>query len=425
MTTILNDHASRLSQRARRTSEPPISWLMRAVLEDPSIISLAAGFVDQQSLPAQPVRQLLQEMLGSDETTRKALQYGSTIGHQDLRHLLTERLARQGLPEPVNPNDIVVTSGSQQLLFLITDVLIDAGDIVLVEDPTYFVYLGVLEGAGARTVGVATDDEGMLPEALEERLREIKTAGDLHRVKMLYLMTYYQNPKGTSTSRQRREQLYEIIERYSTPENFIYILEDAAYAELRYDGPELPFMKSLDPKNERVLLALTFSKSFSPGLRLGYGHLPAELVGPVLHQKGNHDFGSSNFAQHIALYALRTSAYEEHGRRLRERYRHKRDVMLDVLHSEFPSEVRYVEPQGGLYVWATLPEGISTDPGSRFFNAALERKVLYVPGHYCYAREAGRTKPDNQLRLCFGYIEEEPMVEGLKRLAAAVREVVA
>lgn len=394
---------------------------MRSVLEDPSIISLAAGFVDQQSLPAEPVRELLKQMLASDDMARRALQYGSTIGLQSVRQLLAGRLEKAGVPGPVNASDLVITSGSQQLLFLITDVLVDPGDIVLVEDPTYFVYMGVLEGAGARTLGVPTDDEGMIPKALEERLSEIKAVGELHRVKLLYLMTYYQNPKGTSTSWRRRQQLYEIIERFSTPDDFIYILEDAAYAELRYDGPEIPFMKSLDTKNERVLLALTFSKSFSPGLRLGYGHLPTELVAPVLNQKGNHDFGSSNFAQHIAWYALETSYYDEHGARLRDRYRRKRDLMVQLLREHFPPEVKYVEPDGGLYVWTTLPEGISTAPGSRFFEEALARKVIYVPGVYCYAREEGRPKPDNQLRLCFGYIEEEPMIEGMKRLASAVK----
>jgi 2-aminoadipate transaminase len=301
---------------------------------------------------------------------------------------------------------------------------VDAGDIVIVEDPTYFVYTGVLQAAGARTVGITTDDEGMVPEVLEERLAELKEAGELHRVKMVYIMTYYQNPKGTSTSWRRREQLYDIVERFSTEEDFIYILEDAAYAELRYDGPELPFMKSLDTRNERVLLALTFSKSFSPGLRLGYGYLPDELIGPVLHQKGSHDFGSSNFAQHIAYYALENGHFDEHGHRLRARYRAKRDAMLSVLRTDFPTEVKYVEPQGGLYVWATLPEGISTAKGSRFFNEAMERKVLYVPGTYCYTQEPGRIKPDNQLRLCFGYIDEAQVTEGMQRLAGAVKSVI-
>jgi 2-aminoadipate transaminase len=393
--------------------------MMRAVLEDPSVISLAAGFVDQQSLPAEPVRGLLQDMLADGDLARRSLQYGSTIGHQALRGLLADRL-QAGIKAPVDPNNIVVTSGSQQLLFLITDVLVDAGDIVLVEDPTYFVYMGVLEGAGAETLGVPTDDDGMLPEALEERLAALKASGDLHRVKLLYLMTYYQNPKGTSTSKERQQQLFEIIERYSTPENYIYILEDAAYAELRYDGPEIPFMKRLDPENERVLLALTFSKAFSPGLRLGYGLLPAELVPHVLHQKGNHDFGSSNFAQHIAYYALTSGQFEEHGHKLRKRYAEKRDLMLKVMREQFPSDVKHVNPAGGLYVWTTLPEGVSTAAGSPFFKEAIAQKVIYVPGNYCYAQEPGRTKPDNQMRLCFGYIDEDQIVEGMRRLAAAV-----
>jgi 2-aminoadipate transaminase len=423
--TITTDSARWLSQRARRTSEPQISVMLSKVLGDPSIISLAAGFVDQKSLPAEMVREVLEHsVFATGDIARKALQYGSTNGLAELREALVPRLEAGGVAGPVDPNHIVLTSGSQQLLYLITDVLVDPGDIVLVEDPTYFVYMGVLEGAGARTLGVATDDDGMIPQALEERLEEVRAAGELRRVKLLYLMTYFQNPKGTSHSWRRREQLYEIIERYSTADNFIHILEDAAYFELKFEGEDVPFMKKLDPKNERVLLALTFSKAFAPGMRLGYGHLPARVVEPVLNQKGNHDFGSSNFAQHIVNFALRNGLFDKHGARLRDRYRAKRDLMLKVIREEFPPEVRFVEPKGGLYVWATLPESVATSPGSAFFDEAMARKVLYVPGCYCYACEQGRPKPDNQLRLCYGYIEEEPMVEGLQRLAGAMKACV-
>lgn len=424
MTTLAPDKASRLSRRAKRTQEPPISWLMRKTLEEEGMISLAAGFVDHQSLPAGPIRGLIDKLFACGDDCRRALQYGSTSGLQDLRSKLAERLEAEGLPGPVDPAHLVVTSGSQQLLFLVTDVLIDTGDIVLVEDPTYFVYMGVLESAGARTVGVATDDEGMIPEALEERFEEIKSAGDLHRVKMLYLMTYFQNPKGTSTSWKRREQLWEILLRYSTPENYIYLLEDAAYYELQYEGPKIPFMKTLDPNNERTILALTFSKGFAPGLRLGYGHLPTDLIGPVLNQKGNHDFGSGNLSQAIAYQALVDGEFDKHCELLRRRYAEKRDVMLKVLREEFPADVHFIEPHGGLYVWATLPEGVPTSPGSALFEEALNRKVLYVPGNYCYAQEQGRPKPDNQMRLCFGFIEEEPMIEGIKRLAGAIKACV-
>jgi 2-aminoadipate transaminase len=261
----------------------------------------------------------------------------------------------------------------------------------------------------------------MIPEALEEQFEILKKSGDLPRVKLLYLMTYYQNPKGTSYSEERRELIWDILLRYSTPENYIYLLEDAAYFDLNYDGPKIPFMKALDPNNERTILALTFSKGFAPGLRLGYGHLPADLVAPVFNQKGNHDFGSSNFSQTIALRALQSGYYDEHCELLRRRYAAKRDLMIETIRAHFPPEVEYMEPKGGLYVWATLPDGVSTSPGSAFFEEALGREVLYVPGCYCYAQEEGRKKPENQMRLCYGYIEEEPMAEGLRRLASTLR----
>ena len=419
----LTDRQTRLSQRAARTQVPAISGLVAKPLEDPEIISLAAGLVDHQSLPFEEVREVLNRIFDSNDTAKNSLQYGTTIGYNALRKSLAERLESKGVAAPVNPNHIAVTSGSQQLLFLASEVLLDPGDIVLVEDPTYFVYLGALEAIGARVIGVATDNDGLIPEALEQRLEELKAADEISRVKILYLLTYYQNPRGTSIPWSRREKIYEIVQRY-TADSYIYILEDAAYVDLRYDGPEIPLMKTLDPDNERIILAMTFSKGFSPGLRIGYGYLPEELVQPVLSQKGNQDFGTSNFAQYIAYHALASGYFDEHGKIVRERYRRKRDVMLKVIREEFPKEVSYIEPDGGLYVWATLPEGISTSPGSKFFDEALARKVIYVPGAYCYAQEPGITKPDNQLRLCYGYIEEQPMIEGLRRLAAALKTCV-
>lgn len=409
----------RLSARARRTKEPQISWLLKKPLENPNIISLAAGLVDQQTLPARLIQQLVAELFENEDAAKRALQYGTTEGEANLRRLLASRLEQAGLQGPIDPENIVLTNGSQQLLFLATDVLVDPGDIVLVEDPTYFVYMGVLDAVGARTIGVPTDDEGIIPEALEETLRQLAADGDLPRVKLLYVMTYFQNPKGSSHSWRRREQIYEIIERYSSDENYIYIIEDAAYYELKFEGEDVPFLKTLDPQNERVLLAMTFSKAFAPGLRLGYGYLPSELTPHVLNQKGNHDFGSGNLAQNLVYHALKTGAFDSHSAMLRTRYQHKRDIMLDVLRSKFPPEVKYLEPKGGLYVWVTMPENVSTSPGSRFFEEALAREVLYVPGCYCYAQEEGRQKPDNQLRLCYAYIEEQPMIEGLHRLADA------
>lgn len=418
---IVVDRQHRLSARAQRTHEPQISWLLKKPLENPRIISLAAGLVDQQTLPAKTVAQLVEMLFANEEAAKRALQYGTTEGDATLRRILAERLQAQGLVGPIDPENIVVTNGSQQLLFLATDVLVDPGDIVLVEDPTYFVYMGTLEAVGARTIGIPTDDEGIIPEALEETLKELEAAGDLPRVKILYVMTYFQNPKGSSHTWKRREQIYEIIERFSSDDHYIYIIEDAAYYELKFEGEDVPFLKTLDPNNERVLLAMTFSKAFAPGFRLGYGYVPAQLTAPILNQKGNHDFGSGNLAQNLMVHALTKGMFDLHSGMLRERYRQKRDVMLGVLRSEFPPEVQYLEPKGGLYVWVTMPEGISTSPGSRFFEEALAREVLYVPGCYCYAQEKGRSKPDNQLRLCYAYIEEQPMIEGLHRLAAACR----
>jgi len=411
-----------LSAKARRATDPPIAWLLRMPIEDPEIISLAAGFVDEESLPAEEVAECARELLGSDEINA-SLQYGTTPGFLALREEVCRMLERQGAGKSISPNDVVLTGGSQQLLHLITDALINEGDIVLVEDPTYFVYMGTLQAAGARVTGVALDEKGIIPESLEEKLRSLQRSGDISRLKLVYLMTYFQNPTGTSLAWERKQRLYEILSRYCELGKTTFVVEDAAYKELRFEGEDIPYLKSLDSENRSVVLMGSFSKSFSPGLRVGFGWVPRQLHDHVLRQKGNEDFGSSNFCQHLVHRALVTGRYSRHVEMLRLRYRKKRDLMLRRLAEHFPSDVQVIKPQGGLYVWASLPEGVNTGCDGELFKEALRIKVLYVPGEFCYCSEPGVAKPTNNLRISFGMVTEEDIAAGMARLGEAVRTV--
>lgn len=416
--------ASIFSERALRTQPPPISWLMKVVVENPEIISLAAGFVDQSSLPNDLMKELMQELFSNPTAARASLQYGITSGLPSLRATMAARLVEHyGLPGPVTADDVVITNGSQQLLHLVADVLIDPGDIVLVEDPTYFVFLGVLEAVGARVMGVATDEDGMIPEALEEKLKELKASGDLNRLKMIYVMSYFQNPMGVTLESSRREKIVRIAEHWGGADGRFVLLEDAAYRELRIDGPDLPYLKTFDPENKWIVLTGTFSKAFTPGVRLGWGYVPQWLMEAILRQKGNEDFGSTNLGQTLTALALERGFYDRQKERVQQRYRQKRDVLIEALKQYWPSEIRYPIPHGGLYVWATLPEGISSAPHTPFFDECLARKVIYVPGVHCFCPEPGVNKPENQLRLCYGYIEDEPMIEGVRRMGEAMAAV--
>lgn len=416
-----------LSTAAVRTSPPAISTLMQLALADPNLISLAAGFVDQGSLPVEMAASAMEALFGNPTEGRRALQYGTTIGDIELRERLVAHLERtEGVPagsfRHVLPRT-VVTSGSQQLLYLIAEALLDPGDIVLVESPTYFVFLGVLETRGARAIGVETDEGGMRLDALEATLERLEAEGDLARVKLIYTVSEHANPTGVSLAADRRSGLVELARRWSRTQR-IFILEDAAYRGLTFDGVAPPSVWRNDADGDTVILARTFSKTFSPGLRTGYGILPEPLLGPVLHLKGNHDFGSGNFAQRLLAQLLDDGGYDRHVAELVGLYRRKRDVMLAALDdsmSVMPGAVTWIRPRGGLFLWLTFPEGLDTGPEGPLFARCREAGVIYVPGNYAFA---GEPEPParNHARICFGVPSEAELEEGARRLATALAD---
>lgn len=409
-----------LSARALRAKESPISWLMARALEVPGIISLAAGFVDGEGLPAAELARLCAGLLGDPQSARSVLNYGTTAGSPRLRTALAARLAAQGLPA-ASPADLMITNGGQQSLFTIADAVLDPGDIVLVEDPTYFVHLDVLRAAGARVVGVATDDDGLVPEALEERLAGLRRSGERARLRLVYIMSYYTNPKGVNLPAERRRRIAGILRAEMERGAPFLTVEDAAYRDLRLDGPEEPFLKAGDPGNDFIALVGTFSKAFSPGLRLGWCHVPPWLRERLIRLKGNQDFGSSNFAQELMARALEEGLYEEAATRFRRRYREKRDAMAAALRGTWPSGVHIIEPRGGLYAWAEIP-GIDTGPGGAFFSRVVEEGVLYVPGEYCFCAEPQAPRPNNSMRLSFGVAPPDRIHEGITRMARVIGE---
>jgi 2-aminoadipate transaminase len=416
----------RLSSRAERTPESPINHLIHLALADPSLISLAAGLVDEESLPVREVAAAAAEVLGDEEGGRAALQYGTTAGLLPLRRRVLERFAAaDGLrPEDLNlgVEDVIVTTGSQQLLTLLSEALLDPGDIVLTEAPTYFVFQGVLQTAGARVLSVGMDEHGLDPDALEQLLCRLERTGELNRVKIIYTCDYYQNPTGLTLSRERRCRVLDLARRFSRTHR-ILVLEDGAYRELRYEGEDLPSIKSLDAGNEHVIWAGTFSKPCAPGLKTGYGILPRDLVGPVLHLKGNHDFGSNNLTQHLLDRLVASGAYDAHVAHLRDVYRAKRDALLEALEEELRDVpgAAWTRPAGGLYVWLTFPPGMESGESGRLLQVALDRGVLYVPGELAYAGEGAAVRR-NEARLSFGVETPEHIREGVRRLRQAVRE---
>jgi 2-aminoadipate transaminase len=402
----------------------PISELMHQALAHPELISLAAGFVDPQSLPVEPTRAALEHVLSRPGWAQAALQYGTTAGYAPLRELLLERLRRaDGYPRSLQQasiEQVVVTAGSNELLHLLVDTLCDPGDIVLCAAPSYFVFLGMLSNLGVRSIGVAADADGLIPEALHDALAALQRRGELPRVKAVYVTSYFDNPSSVTLAAARRGQIVELARRWSRQQR-IYVLEDTAYRELRYEGDDLPSLRRWDDEGDTVVHTGTFSKSYSPGIRVGWGILPRALVAPVLDQKGNIDFGSPNFAQHLMAAVLELGLFDPHVEQLRAGYRVKLQAMLDAA-DEFLGNlpgVHWIAPRGGLYVWLTLPEEIDTGPAGMLYHQAVREGVLYVPGQYCFARE-GIAPQHNTIRLSFGVQSPQRIRQGMECLGRAI-----
>ncbi len=399
---------------------------MSRALANPDLISLAAGFVDQQTLPIEPTRRALDTLLSQRGAGLAALQYGTTPGFPPLREIVLQRFLESdgvtAVQAGLSVEQTVITAGSNQLLHLVAESLLNPRDIVLCAAPSYFVFLGTLANLGARSVGVATDRQGMIPEALEEQLARIERSGEFDRVKMIYVVTYWDNPAGVTLAPDRRARIVELAKRWSRASK-IHVVADAAYRQLRYAGDDVPSLRSFDEEGDTVIATETISKSFSPGIRVGWGFLPKRLVGPVCNQKGNIDFGSPNFSQHLMARVFQLDLFDAHVERICGSYRNKLQAMLDAADRLLgPIDgVRWVRPTGGLYVWLELPETVDTGPDGPLFNLAAEEGVLYVPGQYCYPVE-GEAVRKNTIRLSFGVQTPEKILAGMDALARAIRK---
>ncbi|HTL72481.1 MAG TPA: PLP-dependent aminotransferase family protein, partial [bacterium] len=411
-----------------RTAPPAISWLMKTALSRPKLISLAAGFTDNATLPVEISRQLLNDLLRSPKTGRTALQYGTTAGESDLRQLTATHLQKLdgGHDRAHSPERVIITGGSQQFLYMALEALCDEGDIVLVEDPTYFVFLSILQSRGIRARGVKLERDGLDLAHLEAVLERLKKSGELHRVKALYLVTYFQNPTGATTTLAKKRAALKLLKKYErTAGHPIYLIEDAAYRELRFDhGADVPTALTLSGAKDRVIYAGTYSKPFATGVRVGFGILPEPVYTAVLRIKGNHDFGTANLLQHLLIRALATGSYDRHVAKIRKNYAHKAAVMKRALAENFPASVEIWESGGGLYFWARLPKGISAGVKSKVFQTALKSDVLYVPGELCYAEDSWRRKPASEMRISFGNASEADIREGIQRLGAVLKQFV-
>jgi 2-aminoadipate transaminase len=398
---------SRFAQRMQRIRASMIRELLK-LTENPEVISFAGGLPAPEVFPVEEVRAATNRVLTEHGTT--ALQYTTTEGYRPLRDLFVRHMARYGVT--VGPENVLVTSGSQQALDLVGKLLINPGDRVLTEEPTYLGALQAFNAYQAEYLPVPIDDEGLDLDALEKQLR----AGP----KFLYVLPNFQNPGGVTLSLARRRRVVERAAHYGIP-----IVEDDPYGQLRYEGEHLPPLVKIDAElhgcggGERgftgnVLYMSTLSKTLAPGLRIAWVVAPEAVVSKLVQIKQGADLHSSTFCQYVAYEVARGGFLDQHVRRIRAVYGERREAMLSALARHFPHGVRWTRPQGGLFLWVTLPKGFDT---MALLDEAIREKVAFVPGAAFYPCGGG----EETMRLNFSYAPPDVIEEGIKRLARVVQ----
>jgi 2-aminoadipate transaminase len=398
----------RFAQRGERVTSSAIREFLKLV-DDPSIISFGGGLPAPEVFPTEQVLAATERVLARRDGG--GLQYGATEGVGPLRELLVRHMGRYGID--VGPENVLVTTGSQQALDLIGKAFVNPGDRIAVEEPTYVGAIQAFSAYEGHFVTVPVDDDGLQVERLEDALRTAP--------KFLYVLPNFQNPSGVTLSLERRRRLVELAARYGTP-----IVEDDPYGQLRYEGRHLPPLVALDAElhgcahgrsfRGGVLYLGTLSKTLAPGLRIGWVVAPAEVITRLALFKQGADLHTSTFAQMIAYETARGGFLDRHVKRIRQVYSERRDAMLRALERHMPDGTRWTRPQGGLFLWLTLPGRLQA---ADVLQDALAAKVAFIPGTAFHPLGGGQ----HTLRLNFSYCRPEVIEEGIARLGDVVRRL--
>ncbi|GAB1471493.1 PLP-dependent aminotransferase family protein [Chloroflexota bacterium] len=397
----------RFAHRTQRMGSSVIRELLK-LTEQPDIISFAGGLPAPEVFPVKKFQEACNQVL--TESGAQALQYSPTDGYYPLREMIARHAERYKVS--VTPENILITSGSQQALDFIGRLFINRGDHIVVESPTYLGALQAWNAYGAQYVTVPTDEHGMIVEDLEAALR----VGP----KFIYVLPNFQNPSGSTLSLERRKRLVALADQYGVP-----IIEDDPYGQLRYDGEHQPSVAYLDAQYRNdgnyeytgnVIYLSTFSKLLAPGLRLAWVIAPPTVIQKLIMTKQAADLNTSSFTQQIAFEVSKGGFLDEHVKLIRSTYKERRDVMLEMMDEMFPPEMRWTRPQGGMFLWGVMPEGVDA---AEVLKIAVERKVAFVPGTAFHPNGGGA----NTMRLNFSYSSPEKIREGVERLGSTLKEV--
>lgn len=390
-----------------------VRWMKRSVIREllkitqqPDCISFAGGLPAPEAFPVEEIAAVTVRLLR--EHGPRALQYGTTEGYHPLRELIAGQLSTSD--RAMSPENVLITAGSQQALDLLGRVFLDAGDLLLVESPTYMGALQAWSGYGVHYETVQVDDQGMQVDQLEKFFQKTPP-------KWLYALPNFQNPSGVTLSLERRTRLVELAARYHVP-----IIEDDPYGQLRFTGKPLPSLLELagyldagSEAGEHVIYLGTFSKTLAPGLRLGWIVAPVEVIDKLVQAKQGMDLQTATLNQMIAHSIASNGFLEGHIQYIRKLYGERRDLMLDALQRHFPSQVQWTRPEGGMFLWVTLPSEVRA---TELLSVALTQNVAFVPGESFFADGGDH----NTLRLNFSNASPEEIETGIARLGRALRQ---
>ncbi len=393
----MSDHDTTFADRMRQLRPSTIREILK-VTAQPEVISFAGGLPAPELFPLDSVRAAAETALSMGG--REALQYGPSEGFMPLREWIAAEMARRGVA--ATANDVLITSGSQQVLDLAGKLFLNPGDVVLTENPTYLAAIQAFQTMEARFVPVPTDDDGLIPEALPALIAA-------HRPKFLYTIPNFQNPTGVTLAVERRRTLARIA-----GETGLTVLEDDPYGRLRYRGVDIPPVKHWDEAG-RVIYASTFSKTIAPGLRLGWVVAPPEILSRLLILKQASDLHTSSFDQRVAYAYLTQCDEAAHVESIRRAYGERFSVMDGALREELPAGYSWTHPEGGMFLWVTGPVELDS---LKLLARAVERQVAFVPGRDFFPAEGG----SNYLRLNFSNSTPDRIREGVRRLGALCRE---
>ena len=399
-TGVPENLTQRFAHRAAQMKPSEIRSLF-AVASRPEIVSLAGGMPNLSALPMEMMASVVGKLISDNGA--EALQYGSGQGHPRLREQICEMMALEGIR--AHPDDVIVTTGSQQALDLISRIFIDPNDVVLVEAPSYVGALGTFRQYEAQVVHVAMDDHGLIPDALRDAIATTRAGG--HKIKFLYLIPNYQNPAGVLLPADRRTEILDICR-----EEKIFVVEDNPYGLLGFDKPSPNAMRAQDSEN--VIYLGSFSKTIAPGFRVGWALVPQSLKEKLVIASESSILCPSNFTQLAISSYLADQPWRDQIASFAKLYKVRRDAALEALEKYFPKGATWTRPEGGFYIWVTLPPEIDTNA---LVPKAIVAKVAYVPGTAFYADGFGSWS----MRLSYCHPTPERIKEGIKALGGVIK----